>query len=85
MITDKSWSKCLRAGKECNTNQYLCDGMFAEGIDCTKKGKAKPMPEGWTEKDEQDLTFLVDEIFSGCGPQAVADTRLACEKAEKVR
>ena len=51
----------------------------------TKKGKAKPMPEGWTEKDEQDLTFLVDEIFSVCGPQAGADTRLACEKAEKVR
>jgi hypothetical protein len=35
LFTDKSWSKCLRAGKECNTNQYLCDGMFAEGIDCT--------------------------------------------------
>ena len=42
MITDKSWSKCLHAGKECDMSERGCDGMFAEGIDCTKKGKAKP-------------------------------------------
>jgi len=49
----------------------------------TKKGKAKARPEEWTEKNEEDITFLVDEIFRVCGPQAVADTRSACEIAEK--
>jgi hypothetical protein len=41
------------------------------------KGKR---PKGWTAKDEEDLTSLVDEIFRVCGPQAVSDTRKACEK-----
>ena len=40
----------------------------------------KKRPTGWTAKDEDDLKFLVDEIFRECGPQAVADTRTACEK-----
>lgn len=44
----------------------------------------KDKPKGWTEKDEDDLTNLVDEIFRVCGPQAVADTRKACETVEKV-
>ena len=35
LFTDKSWSKCLYAGKECNMSERGCDGMFAEGIDCT--------------------------------------------------
>ena len=35
MIPDKSWSKCLHAGKFCNMSEGDCDGMFAEGIDCT--------------------------------------------------
>jgi len=35
LFTDKSWSKCLHAGKECNMSERACDGMFAEGIDCT--------------------------------------------------
>lgn len=43
----------------------------------------KKRPDGWTAKDEDDLTSLVDEIFKVCGPQAVADTRVACEKMEK--
>ena len=47
----------------------------------TEKKKARP--KNWTEKDEEDLTFLVDEIFGQCGPQAVADTREFCEKGEK--
>ena len=48
------------------------------------KGKAKPnRPESWTEKNEEDLTYLVDEIFKECGPQAVSDTRKACEMGEK--
>ena len=37
----------------------------------------------WTAKDEKNLQFLVDEIFKECGPQAVADTRKACEMSEK--
>lgn len=46
-----------------------------------KKGKAKP--KDWTEKDEDDLKYLVDEIFRVCGPQAVSDTKKACEMGEK--
>ena len=50
----------------------------------TKKGKAKPRPDGWSEKDEEELGFLVDEIFRVCGPQAVSDTREGCERVEKL-
>jgi hypothetical protein len=50
-------------------------------INSTEKVKARP--KGWTEKDEEDLTSLVDEIFKVCGPQAVVDTRSFCEKTEK--
>jgi hypothetical protein len=32
---EKSWSKCLHSAKECNMSERGCDGMFAEGIDCT--------------------------------------------------
>jgi ElaB/YqjD/DUF883 family membrane-anchored ribosome-binding protein len=43
----------------------------------------KKRPNNWTEKDEDDLKFLVDEIFKECGSQAVADTKEFCENGEK--
>ena len=50
----------------------------------TKKGKAKPeRPEGWTDKNEEELTYLVDEFFRVRGSEAVVSTRAVCEKKVK--
>lgn len=47
---------------------------------CSKCKKNELSPDGVC-----DLCYLVDEIFRVCGPEAVADTKKACEMMKKVR